>query len=439
MTEYLVNVDVLALHGICFSSDAYDPQALPSPYCLVEMNQEEPRYTDVQHATANSTINNYFSFLTRMNGEEFQRAQIRLTVMHKRDILSKMVNRLEDETVGTSTLSVDSIYKGIKLGSVLKNSWFMLTNAEKPSETRGWVLLNVGVYGGGDVIPSRVKTAAVDEGGEAGGDSKSGESGGGTKGRNSTGGGSGGGGGGAAAFGQVVHRNLRSRVYASPELQSDKEIFQMHVFIHFAQHLTKQHNAILGEFCSPYVTIKFATLNEISTTIKYNTSNPLWNEDIRLPLVLPCWSTIMDVKVWTYTAQLLDPVKINEFLIDISPLINRTAINPYWVFLYDEAHEVTAIGTYSSRSSHLHHNKLFDHLHLGIHPLRHSNRLPGNHPDFPPEQTKRTTTTPSSHLSLEADTSLSETADCALSPLSGWVLPSLSQYPSTPSSLTLPP
>lgn len=59
--EYMVNVDVLSLYGIRFSSASADPQALPSPYVRITVFGET-RYTDTQYSQSNATLNSFFSW-----------------------------------------------------------------------------------------------------------------------------------------------------------------------------------------------------------------------------------------------------------------------------------------------------------------------------------------------------------------------------------------
>lgn len=163
MSEYLVAVDILALHGIRFGDDSGMGNALPSPYVVVKAFGEQ-RQTDVMSNTSSALLNSYFNFVGRLSAEAFRREVIEVSVYHKKDLLSGLMTMGGDELIGEVVFSASLVFnRRLRERVVIKDDWFLLTNTAKPEDVRGWVSLTLGVYAASDQVPSRLQLGRADD------------------------------------------------------------------------------------------------------------------------------------------------------------------------------------------------------------------------------------------------------------------------------------
>lgn len=231
--------------------------------------------------------------------------------MHKRDIFSKMYNLGEDETMGEVVMSLKEVYAETQAGRPLQQKWFILANEDNYEEQRGWVMLSVTVFGVADPIPSRVSLGKeVDQEEQRG-----------------------------------APRNLKARAIVSPDESAEFSTWQMHFVVWYAEDLKMppQSVGLLGDQLHPYVEATYGGMTPLYTSVRPYTSDPLFNEDLRFPMMVPNYLSVVDVRVFSDGGVFGGgSTQLARFNVDLADLARTHAVPPFWKYIYAVAPEVTA-------------------------------------------------------------------------------------------------
>mmetsp|Transcript_40620 Transcript_40620/g.91210 ORF Transcript_40620/g.91210 Transcript_40620/m.91210 type:complete len:1406 (+) Transcript_40620:175-4392(+) len=243
--EHLVSVRVHGVAGITFAEDSGDN---PSPLVSVTVFDETQK-THYATATSAATFAYAFSFTRRMKSEDFLKADVQVAVMH--------AALFRNEPLGDVVISIRQIYD--RPGHFISRDWFPIALKDQPGEARGFVELTIGAYGPGDEVAH--SSPGLVEKGKDGDDAGS----------------------------------LKSRVVVLPSLGTARSLYHLCVRVYKATNLRKVAG-VISNSCNPYVQVDFGGLPR-RTAVSPNTTAPVWNQELKIPFIMPSWDDSVNVSL----------------------------------------------------------------------------------------------------------------------------------------------
>lgn len=277
--EYLVKVDIFSVQNISWGAKALHSD-LPSPLVQVKVQDEQKETRHVDN-TSSATFNYHFTFTVRLRQTEFESAAAEVRVMHFGSF------GLSYDFLGKMTFGLKRIYAEPRHWK--PKEWFLVCDPENPSDARGFVRMSVGVFGPGDEIPSG---QVADE-----------------------------------ELQETMGRSLRSRIVSAPAFNT-KNLCILNFVVHKGDAIRKVGR--LSKISAPCVTVSFNAVSK-TTKVQANVLAPMWNESIRVPVLLPCWDCMVLV-------ELKHRVGNNDTLVGTCHLefshIANEALPPTWLNYY---------------------------------------------------------------------------------------------------------
>lgn len=280
--EYLVNV---AVHGVAGLSFGDKSQSLPNPFVRVAVFGET-RETRAVDSAATCSLDNFFSVSKRQKPDDFAAEDVTVTVLHSGSLgLSKVL--------GQVVFSLQKVRA--QKQHMVETAWFPVVVTENPGEVRGFVRLTLGAYGPGDRVPRASGASGADtSGNDADGSS------------------------------------VRSRAVQLPcASNAVKSLYQLCVRVHQAEALQKV-SGTFSEGCHPFVRVDFNGTSQKTQT--QSSTSPVWNEEVRVPCMMPCWDNSVNVRVMSQGGPTSKDALLGELCVQIDDLDSQ--FKPAWHNFY---------------------------------------------------------------------------------------------------------
>uniref|UniRef100_A0A7S4T5M2 C2 domain-containing protein n=1 Tax=Alexandrium monilatum TaxID=311494 RepID=A0A7S4T5M2_9DINO len=295
--EYLVNV---AVHGVAGMTFGDKSQSAPSPFVRVTVFGETLD-TRVVASSPTCSLGNFFSISKRQKPEDFAAEDVTITVLHS-------------GTLGLSTVLGQVVFSlqrvRAKKQHMVETAWFPAVLPENPGEVRGFVSLTIGAYGPGDRVPRSVGVSDMDES-------------------------------------VADAEGLRGRAVKLPSAgDAVKSLHELAVRIHQAEALRKV-SGTFGEGCHPFVRVDFNGTSQ--TTQTQSSTSPVWNEEIRVPFMMPSWDDSINVRVFSEGGATSKDALLGELIVHVDDL--NFSFTPTWFNFYVPENNQGRGGTWLLRGS----------------------------------------------------------------------------------------
>eukprot|EP00033_Pygsuia_biforma_P002484 GCRY01002754.1.p1 GENE.GCRY01002754.1~~GCRY01002754.1.p1 ORF type:complete len:1277 (-),score=458.89 GCRY01002754.1:265-4095(-) len=275
--EYQVQVHIIEARDL----KGRDSSGMSDPICFIKFCGQKQN-TAIQKKTCSCTWDHMFFFQCNLKDEEFNTEKILVSVFDANTVRRNVL-------IGEYELDMSFIY-GEK-NHELYRRWVALTDNERQEGIQGYLKVTVTVLGPGDLAATH-DDADDDDDDEEGAD-------------------------------------LQSLVLLPPEM--DLIPYELQVRCYRAENLPKMDR--MGK-CDGYVQAKFAG-QSINTKWIKKSYDPVWNEELRIPVLTPTMSNVIEVSLWDHDKASADDL-IGKTYLTFTDILSDM-FGPRWVNFYGTA------------------------------------------------------------------------------------------------------
>ena len=298
-TLWKIKVDVHQIYNLRLS----DSNELPDPYVAASLELPRiPRESQAVQRTASKSktssgvFNAVMLFIADISDHDFSMVKISIRVHNGR----KLTELLESDgaLIGSSTFSLSKVHSQAK--HWVPREWVPITSAESPGDCRGYINVSIGVFGPGDDVPSQLSDFSISQ--EAAGPK------------------------------ETLSRSIIEKVVQTPETNFHNCMLIFNVLRgEGLPVLSSGGGQVLPS--SAFARVSFVNAR-MSTRVIPSTSNPAWNESIRIPVLYPSWDRCVVVEIVSATRS--SEVLLGTAVFDFD-LIYKRGLPPTWFNLYSSS------------------------------------------------------------------------------------------------------